>query len=219
MSQTLKHLNLVKLLDFLGNRLKGEKPGLSSQLKLAPKPLLSTLTYQEILTQCLKAAVLLLLYNKEGKPHLVFIRRSGQGRHHQNQISFPGGQQQKKESIEQTALREAGEELGLNAKDLLVIGHLTPLYVHTSNYCVFPLVAGAGRGLSFRPCPVEVSEIIEVPLAHLLDSNNLKEEFWTLRGQQVMVPFYQFGEHKIWGATAMILAEFLDILDGYFKKI
>ncbi|MGB9892945.1 MAG: NUDIX hydrolase [Candidatus Saccharicenans sp.] len=196
----------------LPNRLKNEKPGLTAQLRLAPQPWLSTVTYQEALAQCLKAAVLLLLYSKEDELLLVFIRRTGFGRYHQNQISFPGGQQNVNESIEQTALRETTEELGISPIDLIMLGRLTPLYVHSSNYCIFPVVAATRSQPVFKPCLTEVAEIIEVPLAHLIDSQNLKQETWELRGRKTQVPFYQYQEYKIWGATAMILSEFLEIL-------
>jgi len=66
--------------------------------------------------------------------------------------------------------------------------------------------------IKFSPCPAEVAAVIEVPLSHLLDEINLKKERWLLRGRQALVPFYHFEHHKIWGATAMVLSELLDII-------
>ncbi|MGQ9801131.1 MAG: NUDIX hydrolase [Candidatus Saccharicenans sp.] len=205
-------LTLDSILEFLPGRLLAEKPGLAAQLRFCPQPPPSNLTYQEVQDACLKAAVLILIYPKDQEPHLVFIHRTGLGNHHQNQISFPGGGSQAEESIEQTALREAREELGVATEKITIAGQLTPLYVQPSNYCVFPVVAISREAHNFEPSPCEVAAVIEIPLAHLLDEHNIRCETWSLRGRQVLVPFYQYGEHKIWGATAMILSEFLELL-------
>ncbi|MCX8160896.1 MAG: CoA pyrophosphatase [Candidatus Saccharicenans sp.] len=204
---------LDSLLEWLPLRLGQNRPGLPAQLKMSPVPPPSTLTYQDVLETCLKAAVLVLIYPKGTEPHLVFIHRTGLGNHHQNQISFPGGGLQSGESIEQAARREAQEELGIEPNRFTVVGQLTPLYVQPSNYCIFPVVAISRVGLQFTPCPGEVAAVIEVPLSHLLDEKNLKQERWLLRGREALVPFYHFEQHKIWGATAMILSELLCILN------
>ena len=132
--------------------------------------------------------------------------------HHQAQISFPGGQMDEQESAVETALREAAEELNIAAAEVQVLGQLTPLYIPPSNYCIYPVVAVAERRPDFRPSPHEVAEVIEVPLDHLLEPGNVKRETWPIRGTDVTVPFYYFQGHKIWGATAMVLAELLDLI-------
>ncbi len=209
----------IEYLDYLlSKRLKAEKPGLEAQLKLCPQPPPSTLTFQQVWPSCLKAAVLVLFYPKDGQIHLIFIKRTHLVQHHQNQISFPGGQLDENESIEEAALRETQEELGLSTEEVKIIGQLTPLYVQSSNFCIFPVVAIARKSLNFQPSKVEVEEIIEVPLHHLLAPENLKQEIWLLRGREALVPFYLFDSHKIWGATAMILAELLEILRVALKE-
>ena len=137
---------------------------------------------------------------------------------HQAQISFPGGRQEQGESFEQTALREAHEELGIPLGSIIILGELTPLYVPPSNYCVYPVVAVAKERPDFQPSELEVAEVIEVPLDHLLDPENIQKEMWRYKGADLEVPFYFFKGDKIWGATAMILAELLELLKGYINK-
>ena len=170
------------------------------------------MTYQEAGDTCLRAGVLVLIYPWDDGYYLVLTRRTSHVAHHQAQISFPGGQMDKHESSVETALREAAEELNIAPSEVRILGELTPLYIPPSNYCIYPVVAVAERRPEFRPSPHEVAEVIEVPLAHLLDSRNVKREEWPLRGMKVTVPFYFFGGHKIWGATAMVLAELLDLI-------
>ena len=195
-------------------RLREEKPGQISQLKMVPEHRRGDKTYQEAGDTCLHAGVLVLIYPREGGLHLVLTRRTTQMVHHQAQISFPGGQMDKGESAIETALREAEEELNVRPTEVRVLGELTPLYIPPSNYCIYPVVAAAEKKPDFRPSPQEVAELIEVPLGHLLDARNIKKETWPLRGLNVVVPFYSFQEHKIWGATAMVLSELLDLIAG-----
>jgi hypothetical protein len=89
---------------------------------------------------------------------------------------------------------------------------LTPLYIPPSNYCIYPTVAYTGTQPDFHPSPIEVAEVLEIPLAHLLEPQNIRREIWDIRGTDVEVPFYAFGEHKIWGATSMVMAELLAVL-------
>ncbi len=110
------------------------------------------------------------------------------------------------------ALREAWEELRIPPAALEVIGELSPLYIPHSGFCVHPVVACAPERPAFLPYADEVAEVIEVSLAHLLNPLTRNEEVWWIRGQPVRVPFYAIGSHKVWGATAMVLAELLALL-------
>ena len=199
-------------LDSLERRLSGPKPGLVSQLKMVPDHRRHEKTFQEIGDSCHRAGVLLLLYPWQGRLHVVLTRRTAKVAHHQAQISFPGGQQDSHESPLEAALRETLEELDVAPSSVRVLGELTPLYVPPSNYCIYPVVAAADSRPDFRPSPHEVAEVLEIPLDHLLDAKNTRREVWPLRGLDVNVPFYLFQDHKIWGATAMIMAELLDLI-------
>ena len=187
-------------------------PGLSAQLEMAPVPRPSTVAYPDAPPDSVPAAVLVLIYPRRGEPHIVFIRRPSTSIHHKDQIAFPGGQIEGAESPVQAALREAEEEVGVRRAQVHVVGSLTPLYIPPSGFCVTPVVGLAAKAPDFVPFPEEVAEILEIPIAHLLDPASIKCEKWDLERGTVSVPFSAFGRHKIWGATAMILSEFLTVL-------
>jgi len=194
-------------------RLRAPKPGLASQLKMVPNPRPGDKTYQDVGDSCNKAGVLVLLYPRQGRIHVVLTRRTSSVAQHQAQISFPGGHQDSHESVLETALREAEEELNVAPSSVRILGELTPLYIPPSHYCIYPVVAATESRPDFRPSPHEVAEVLEIPLDHLLDADNVKREIWELRGLNVSVPFYLFRGHKIWGATAMVVAELLDLIE------
>jgi 8-oxo-dGTP pyrophosphatase MutT (NUDIX family) len=202
----------MKWLDNLERRLSGPKPGLVSQLKMVPNHRRHEKTCQEVGDSCNNAGVLVLLYPRHGHLHVVLTRRTSSVAHHQAQISFPGGHKDSHETVLETALREAEEEINVAPSSVRILGELTPLYVPPSNYCIYPVVAAAESRPDFRPSPHEVAEVLEIPLDHLLDAKNVQREVWPLRGLDVSVPFYLFQGHKIWGATAMIMAELLDLI-------
>lgn len=204
--------SITDLERYLSDRLLRPLPGLVSQLKMSVRPDSAFINDRQKGRQPWPASVLVLFYPYQQEIYLVLIKRSGQVRHHQHQISFPGGQKEENESLEQAAIREAKEEINVDPARVKLVGRLTPFYIEISNYCLYPILATASLRPDFRPSPQEVAEIIELPLAHLLNSKNRREERQWLRGQTVLVPFFEFNGYKIWGATAMVLAELIDLL-------
>jgi 8-oxo-dGTP pyrophosphatase MutT (NUDIX family) len=198
----------------LEEKLAGPKPGLEAQLAMITNPRPGHQVYNEMEDSCHKAGVLVLFYPWKGHLHLVLTRRTQRVDYHKGQVSFPGGRQERGETLEQTAKREAHEELDIDPDSIRLLGKLTPLYIPPSNYCIYPVVAVAESRPHFRPYHLEVAEVIEVPIDHLLNPQNVRREIWTLRGTEVEVPFYAYTGHKIWGATAMVLAELLKILSS-----
>ncbi len=196
----------------LRKALGAPRPGLAVQLTMAPRHGPDRTLTPAIEASCLKAGVMLLIYPREAAPHIVFIRRTSNVLHHKDEISLPGGQLEAGEDAVLAALRETEEEIGTPRDRVAIVGRLTPLYIPPSNFCIYPVVGSAEGPLAFVPERSEVAEILEVPLACLIDPAGARREDWTLYGRTVEVPFYSFGPHKIWGATAMVLAEFLALL-------
>jgi 8-oxo-dGTP pyrophosphatase MutT (NUDIX family) len=187
-------------------------PGIPAQLAMAPEPRPGHKAYFEVEDTCKKAGVLLLLSVQDDRVTLLLTRRTEKVLHHRGQISLPGGEQHPGESLEATALRETVEELGLDLTAVRVLGRLTPLYIPPSNFCIYPTVAVLPGPLAIRLQPDEVEEVLEVPIDRLADPASVRRETWHYGGLDHEVPFYEFEGHKIWGATAMVLAEFLALL-------
>lgn len=156
--------------------------------------------------------VLILLYPCRNLLHLIFIRRAEYNGIHSGQVSFPGGMYETGDSsLEFTALRETMEETGMPVETARIIGRLSPLHIPVSNINVFPYVAVCRVRPDFSPDPKEVQYLIETSLDYLLDSGNHKIKTMNIAGSDVEVPYYDLGNDHIWGATAMILSEFLEI--------
>lgn len=208
-------ISIEETIQFLEKALEGLKPGLDAQLEMMPLPRPGHKLYSEVEDTCVKAGVLILLYPWNGQLHIVFTRRTDRVDFHQAQISFPGGRQEEDESFKEAALREAHEEVNISPDSIRILGELTPLYVPPSNYCIYPVVAVTDERPDFQPSELEVAEVIEVPLDHLLDPENIRKEMWHYKGADLEVPFYSFKGDNIWGATAMILAELLELIKRF----
>ena len=159
-------------------------------------------------------AVLLLLYCRQDDIYLVLTKRREDLQAHAGQISFPGGRQEDSESLLTTALRETEEEIGIPKTAVLSLGQLTTIYIPPSGFLVHPFVGWYQNGSEpeFMPSAGEVAQIIEVPLKTLLDPKTAVQEPWDFKGHQVMVPYFAIQEHKVWGATAIMLSEFVERL-------
>ena len=187
-------------------------PGLSVQMGMAPVPRPGADRIVDPTLNCRRAGVLVLFYPCGGELSLVLTRRTDAVDTHRGQISFPGGSIDPGEDAVSAALREAWEELAVDTGPLDVLGELSPLYIPPSGFCIYPVVAYAADQPSFVPNPGEVAEVLDVSLTHLLDPSTRGEEIWPLRGVDVCVPFYRVGQHKVWGATAMVLCELLALI-------
>ncbi|GAB4535798.1 MAG: CoA pyrophosphatase [Anaerolineae bacterium] len=203
-------------LDDIRAALSGPLPGLNAHLKMAPQPRPGWDPNQALPPGCREGGVLILLYSRAERLHLVLTRRTETVRSHKGQISLPGGKREGSESLLETALRETCEELGVPPSGTEVIGRLSALYTPPSNYCIHPFVGHRPVAPTFSPDPVEVAEVLEVPLVTLLDPSNRKVEYWPdARFESPRrVPFFDIGGQVVWGATAMILSELVTLIEN-----
>jgi len=160
-----------------------------------------------------EAGVLILLYPGANDLHFFLTRRADTVETHKGQISLPGGAQHPGESLRRTALRETREELGICDAAIELLGDaLTPLYIPVSGFRATPFVAFTPTRPEIHASAGEVVEIIEPPLEWIVDEKNIVEEAWEIRGYPAIVPYFALNAHRVWGATAMILSEFREML-------
>jgi 8-oxo-dGTP pyrophosphatase MutT (NUDIX family) len=158
------------------------------------------------------AGVLVALYLDDGELHAIFTRRRRDLRSHPGEISFPGGRRDDGETLAQTALREAEEEIGLARDDVWLLGALTPVATIATNFAVYPFVGMIERGSTWTPSASEVDEVLELRLADVRASRARRR--LRHRGIPFRTDVYDIGEELvIWGATARIVDDLLARLD------
>jgi len=158
-----------------------------------------------------KCGVLLLLYPFENQIFIPFIKRTLSDYPHSGQISFPGGKYENSdESVIYTAIRETHEEIGVVPQDILLAGSLTSIFIPVSNFIVFPSVGYVLSRPVFDANAAEVQEIIEVSLNIFIDPKYLSTFKLRMSNKEIAVPCYRVGNNTIWGATAMIMSEFVE---------
>jgi len=179
------------------------------------RQILSQRQQQHIIdTSRVPSAVLVPIYIKRGKYYILFTKRTETVKEHKGQISFPGGTYEERDkTLLNTALRESFEEIGLTSGDVEVLGKLDDYPSMTSNYIITPFVCLIPWPYQFKIDREEVEEIIEAPIAALMNDNNLRLETEILNKKTITLYFYHYQDKIIWGATARILNKFLDIFD------
>jgi 8-oxo-dGTP pyrophosphatase MutT (NUDIX family) len=193
----------------LKNELSKELPGLSAQLKMAPeeRPFGHNKTM-------LNAGVLILLYYKNEDIHLALIQRPEYNGPHSGQISLPGGKfEEEDKTLVQTALRESFEEIGAEPNEVDVLGMLSPLQIPVSNYFVQPVVGFYKSSRQFKADVTEVERILEIRLRDLINPENKSVKEFAFGTLRFNAPIYKPDNLVIWGATAMILSEFIEIVN------
>lgn len=161
-----------------------------------------------------QAAVLLLMYRQSGACHIPLTVRPAAMTSHGGQVSLPGGQIEPGESVEQAALREYHEELGVSPSGAQLLGRLSGLYVFASGFYVTPVVAWLEERPPFKPNPAEVANLLEPKLVELMSSNNHGEHLISRRSVKFRAPHIEYDEYKIWGATCTILGEFFQVIEA-----
>jgi len=198
--------------DRLRRLLAGPLPGVAAQLRMAPEPRLQAPDG----TTLRPAAALLLIYPHDGESCVPLTVRASGLRHHTGQVSLPGGRlDHPDESVEQAAIREAQEEIGVVPSDVEVLGRLTPVPIAVSAHMLHPVVGFVHQRPAFSVAAHEVERLIELPVARLMEpaviASEQRERPMVPQGLQ-RVPYFQVEGVRIWGATAMVLAEFLALI-------
>ncbi len=188
---------------------KGVVEGRKAHYELSPLPLGMRALHHEKSKDYRVGAVVILLYNREGKPHFVVTQRQEYEGAHSGQISFPGGKFEAKDvTTEQTALRETKEEIGVSGIE--IVRNLSELYIPPSNFLVFPYVGVVRGNVVFERDEFEVKEIVEVAVADLLAVEITQKQLRDLvktPQYELECPCFELGGKVIWGATAMMLNE------------
>jgi 8-oxo-dGTP pyrophosphatase MutT (NUDIX family) len=192
-------------------------PGVDAQMRMAPSPRLGwdPLKFPEGATN---GAALLLVYPHDETLHVALTVRGSGLRNHTGQVSLPGGRVDEGETFEAAALREATEEIGIDPNTIELLGRLTPIHIPVSGFVLHPIVGFTPMRPAFQRAEWEVARIIEAPVSVLADPAVVKREIRTrvVNGQSgdVDVPYFDIDGEKVWGATAMVLAEFCAILSS-----
>ena len=167
-----------------------------------------------ISSPCRDAAVLVGLIERSDGIHVLLTERAAHLADHPGQISFPGGRlMSADEDPIAAALREAEEEVGLVAREVEILGRLPPRLTGTG-FAVTPVVGWVAPAFEARPDPAEVSLAFEVPVAHLLAPGILRQTTRERYGTRFIVYEYEYGPHRIWGATAAILRQFFEVINA-----
>jgi len=187
-------------------------PGLPAQALMAPRPRRGWKAGQPP-DHVRSAAALVLFYPRRGdRPYLVLTVRAGVLSRHGGQVSFPGGAIEPGEAVATAALREAAEEVGIDRSVVRVVGALTPLHIPVSDFIVHPIVGMMDRTPEFTHAAAEVERVLEVPFEDLLDSGRICVTTRLREDELVEVPYFALEGEKVWGATAMMLAELLCVV-------
>ncbi len=196
----------------LAARLAEPLPGPMVGSRFEPQPRLWR-HYDQAPPDARQAAVLILLYPHQDRWHVPLTLRPSHLPDHAGQISLPGGALEPGETGAQAARREFHEELGAVGLEIELLGRLSPIYVHSSNFRIEPWVGTSGERPHITPNPAEVQEVFEIPLDHLLDPDHFGRHERHDRGYTYSAPHFSWQNHLIWGATCMILGEFVTIVE------
>lgn len=195
----------------LAQRLKAGLPGRTAQQTMEAELALGR-HFGSPLPDAKAASVVALLHRRAGEWQLPLLLRPESLTFHPGQIGLPGGRVEPGETSEDAALRELEEELGVRRSAAVLLGSLSPLYVFGTNFLITPWLAASWSDVQFIPCMAEVEMILEIPLDHFMNPANRGEHVEKRGRVRLRAPHFVWGDHHIWGATAMILAELTAIL-------
>jgi 8-oxo-dGTP pyrophosphatase MutT (NUDIX family) len=208
-------MDFQEFLQYVPKLIQARLPAFDAHVKMAPLERLDRLKSGNLDTiKPRNAAVMMLLYPKKEKTHLVLIVRNSYEGVHSDQIAFPGGKfELEDENFAQTALRETHEEIGIHPNKIEILKPFTALYIPPSNFMVYPFLGMSQQELVFTPQPSEVAHIIELPLSVFLDDALVVyTKMSTSYAHNISIPAFKIEEYIVWGATAMIMSELKEVV-------
>lgn len=203
---------------FLEEAMSKPLPGKNAHLEMLPNEMSSRILVQPNKSARL-SSVLLAVYPENGVPTLLFIKRQEYNGAHSGQISFPGGKNEAEDaSMWHTALRESKEEINLDSTHIKKMGKLTDMYVERSNHIVHPYVGLLPKADNLLPDSYEVNAIIKASIPFLVQ--DIKKKHFKLSRDKVdyAMPYYDLHGEVLWGATAMMVSEFVAIISPFFTQ-
>ena len=205
-------MKLAQVESTLRERLAGTLPGVEAQIRFAPFPNRPGWRAGEFPSDARSAAALLLVYPGDHGVAIPLTVRASTLTRHAGQISLPGGATDPGETLAEAALREASEEIGIDPAAVRVLGELTPVHVLVSGFTLHPVVGVMDVRPPFQAAAGEVDEIVEVRLEDLRDASRIRTGTHLREGVAVEYPYFDLCGHRVWGATAMVLGEFICLL-------
>ena len=207
-------MRLAQVEATLRTRLAGTLPGVDAQARFAPIPPRENWVPGHLPADARLAAALLLLYPGDDDVLIPLTLRASGLRRHAGQVSLPGGATDLGETLAAAALREAHEEIGIDASTVHVLGELTPVHVLVSGFTLHPVVGVTHTRPTFRPASDEVDAVLEVSIDLLTDASRIGRGVRLREGEAVEYPYFDLLGHQVWGATAMVLGEFISLLQN-----
>ncbi|PZX50909.1 NUDIX hydrolase [Algoriphagus chordae] len=209
-------MDFVSVLNLLEKGMKYPLPGKEAQLSMSPNPVDKRRFDPKLPADHRKGSVLILLYPFENKAFFPLIKRPVYSGVHSGQIAFPGGKKEAEDANEEeTALREAWEEVGVLPEQVNLIGRMSDLFIPTSNFLVSPILGYSDVIPDFVPEEKEVARIIQAAVSTLYEPAFRKQKVLEFSNNfRLDTPYFEVEKEMVWGATAMILSELLQILEN-----
>ena len=206
-------MDFDSLVTTLVSHLQRPLPGHAAHALAAPKGRLNTAEYLSMNPSYKSGCVIMLVFPEVNHTRMLLMERADGDDIHSGQISFPGGKREMDDrSMEETALRETYEEVGIDPAELKIIGKLSDLYIPVSNYLVHPFIALAERLPATKLNPREAKRILIPPLDIFMLDQMPQDRFKSKVGGWINAPYFPFESYKIWGATAMMISELVEII-------
>lgn len=201
----------MDFINYIQNSLSLPLPGERAHREMLSAQRMKELNTFTHISPPVDSAVLIMLYKKDNEWYIPFIKRAIDNHVHSGQIALPGGKAEIFDSnLQMTAVRETYEEIGIPQEDIAILGELTPLYIPPSNYQVYPFIGYCSNpNPIFKPDNKEVQHIIHIPVKQFSEPRIRQDRDFNVKQLHFSSPCFEIENDVIWGATAMIINEFL----------